>query len=160
MVPDSPGLHLCLREYEWWSSPPNVPHRVRDERLIPQSGGLYRFCAQGEDSLLYIGESSARWTRLDDLARARRRHPADYYLKGLGDPGRGSALYFMLCEDTGCKLEVSWSLNEVRDQDRRRQEEAGLIKLYREATGEDLPVEYGGRAVAAYIKRRTQSRGP
>jgi hypothetical protein len=75
--------------------------RARDVKLIPQSGGVYRFRAQGENGLLYIGESGARWGRLDHLTGARRRHPADYYLKGLGDPGHSSAPYFMLSEHAG-----------------------------------------------------------
>jgi len=48
--------------------------------------GLYLFRAEGEPGLLYIGESGQRWDRLDDLARARRRHTADFCLQGLGDP--------------------------------------------------------------------------
>jgi hypothetical protein len=131
---------------------------ARDERLIPLSAGLYRFRTQGEDGLLYIGESGARWTRLDDLARARRRHPVDYYLKGLGDPGHSSTPYFMLCEDAGCKLEVSWALDEEPDRKRRRRAEARLIRLYYDTTGEDPPVQHSGKGVPAYLKRRAQAR--
>ena len=134
--------------------------RARDVKLIPQSRGLYRFRAQGENGLLYIGESGARWGRLDDLTRARRRHPADYYLKGLGDPGHSSAPYFMLCEDAGCKLEVSWSLDEEPNRDRRRRAEAQLLQLYQEVTGDDPPVQHSGKGVAAYLKRRAQLRDP
>jgi hypothetical protein len=72
--------------------------QARDDRLIPSTPGLYRFRAQHEESLLYIGESQARWDRLDDLARARRRHTADYYLQGHGDPSHSSAPYFIICE--------------------------------------------------------------
>lgn len=139
-----------------WSEWQGLDH-ARDCRLIPSSAGLYRFRAQGEPGLLYIGESGARWTRLDDLARARRRHSADYYLKGLGDPGHSSAPYFMMCEDAGCKLEVSWTLDEDPDTRHRRAAEARLIELHRRVIGEDPPVQHGGRGVAAYLRRRTES---
>lgn len=140
-----------------WSRWHDLDH-ARDNRLIPRTAGLYRFRAQGEDGLLYIGESGALWTRLDDLARARRRHPAEYYLQGLGDPGHSSAPYFMLCEEAGCKIEVSWSLAEDPDQDYRRGAEAHLLRLYREAAGEDPPVQHGGRGIAAYLNRRAHAR--
>ena len=136
-----------------WSQWHDLDH-ARDKRLIPQTAGLYRFRSQGEDGLLYIGESSARWTRLDDLARARHRHAADYYLKSLGDPGHSSAPYFMLCEEAGCKIEVSWALDEDPDRVHRQGTEARLLRLYRKVTGEYPLVQHGGKGVGAYLKRR------
>ena len=134
------------------------------ERLIPATAGLYRFRVLGELGLLYIGESGAaggREERLDDLARGRRRHTADFYLHWranglLKRPHRGhyAAPFFRQCEDAGCKVEVSWVLGEHPDKDDRRAAEARLIQLHREATGENPPVQYGGRGVAAYLKRR------
>ena len=134
--------------------------QARDDRLIPSTPGLYRFRVQHEEGLLYIGESGARWARLDDLARARRRHTADYYLKGLGDPGHSSAPYFILCEDAGCRIEVSWALDERLDKTDRRAAEARLIRLHREATGEDPPVQHGGKGVADYLRRRANAVSP
>jgi hypothetical protein len=88
---------------------------------------------------MYVGESGARWTRLDDLAKARHRHDYGYYLSGLGDPGHSSAPYFMMCEEAGRKLEVSWTLGEVPDRHGRQAAEAQLRRLYRQTTGEDPP---------------------
>jgi hypothetical protein len=68
--------------------------QARDDRLIPDTPGIYRFRAAGEPGLLYIGESGAaggRWARLGDLARGRKRHPADYYLNG-GPPASPTGL--------------------------------------------------------------------
>ena len=91
--------------------------------------------------MFYIGESNSRWTRLDDLARARRRHSADYYLQGRGDPGHSSAPYFIVCEEAGCSIEVSRTLGELQDQNKRRAAEARLIQLHHEAIDDDPPVQ-------------------
>jgi hypothetical protein len=138
--------------------------QARDERLIPATPGLYRFRAVGERGLLYIGESGAaggRWARLDDLARGRKRHPADYYLNwraaGLARrPHRGhyAAPYFRQCEDAGCRIEVSWALEVHPDQGERRAEEERLIQLHREAVGSDPPIQHGGNGVQAYLRHR------
>lgn len=133
---------------------------MRDDRLIPSSGGLYRFRAQDETGLMYVRESGARWTRLDDLARARRRHDYHYYLSGLGDPGHSSAPYLIMCEEAGCKLEVSWTLDEVPNRRHRRAAEAQLLRLYRQTTGQDPPVQYAGRGVAAYLRCRANGGSP
>src|ERR1022692_3038899 len=57
--------------------------KAHQGNLIPASSGIYRFRARDEPGLLYIGESGeagGRRARLDDLARGRRRHTANYYL--------------------------------------------------------------------------------
>jgi hypothetical protein len=136
-----------------------------DHRLIPETPGLYRFRATGEPGLLYIGESGAaaggRRARLDDLARGRKRHPADYYLNwraaGLTSrPHRGhyAAPYFRLCEDAGCHVEVSWVLEKHSDQVTRRTAEERLIQLHQKVMGFDPPIQHGGRGVQAYLRRR------
>jgi hypothetical protein len=137
-----------------------------DDRLIPETPGLYRFRTKGEpELLLYIGESGAagggRRARLDDLARGRKRHPADYYLNwraaGLvSRPHRGhyAAPYVRLCEDAGCHIEVSWALEEHPDQVERRAVEKQLIQLHRQDVGFDPPIQHGGRGIPAYLRRR------
>lgn len=120
--------------------------KARDDRSIPQTAGVYRFRAHSEPGLLYIGESGARWTRLDDLARARRRHTADYYLSGLGDPGHNSAPYFIMCENAGCRIEVSWAIDELPDKRNRRATEARLIWL-------------SARGGLAALRRRPEAQG-
>jgi hypothetical protein len=129
---------------------------------IPATPGVYRFRAQNEAGLLYIGESGeagGRRARLDDLARARKRHPASFYLNwraaGLTKrPHRGhyAAPYFRLCEDAGCHVEVSWALEEYPDETERRSVEARLIQLHREVMGFDPPIQYGGRGVIVYLE--------
>src|SRR5260370_15790262 len=55
--------------------------------VIPATPGIYRFRANGEPGLLYIGESGdagGRRARLDDLARGRKRHPPEFYLNWRG----------------------------------------------------------------------------
>jgi hypothetical protein len=135
--------------------------------LIPATPGIYRFRAQGEAGLLYIGESGetgGRRARLDDLARGPKRHPPSFYLDedtwraaGLAKrPHRGhyAAPYFRQCEDAGCHVEVSWALREHPDKDERRSVEKGLIQLHRQVIGFDPPIQHGGRSVAAYLERR------
>lgn len=140
--------------------------RACGERLIPATPGLYRFRSAGEDGLLYIGESGAaggRRARLGARARGRRRHPASYYLNwraaGLTRrPHRGhfAAPYFRLCEDAGCRIEVSWALAEHPDRAERRAAEARLIQLHREVMGSDPPIQHGGRGVNAYLGNRQE----
>jgi hypothetical protein len=136
--------------------------------LIPATPGIYRFRARDEPGLLYIGESGdagGRRARLDDLARGRTRHPAGFYLNwraaGLARrPHRGhyAAPYVRQCEDDGCRVEVSWSLDEFQEQIGRRAAEARLIMLHRETTGIDPPIQHGGRGVAAYLEQRRANR--
>jgi hypothetical protein len=149
-----------LQAADWaglsWSSWHDLDE-ARDKRLIPMTPGLYRFRAEGEPGLLYIGESGQRWGRLDDLARARRRHTADYYLQGLGDPAHSSAPFFMICEDAGCHVEVSWALEEHSNREARRVVEAQLIRLHRETMGYDPPIQHHGNGVDAYLRRRAMT---
>ena len=136
--------------------------------LIPATPGIYRFRARGEPGLLYIGESGkagGRRARLGDLARGRKRHPASFYLnwRAAGRarrPHRGhyAAPYIRQCEDDGCRVEVSWALEEHPEQTERRAVEARLILLHRETMGADPPVQYGGRGMAAYLGRRRANR--
>ena len=137
-------------------------------KLIPATPGIYRFRARGEPGLLYIGESGAaggRRARLDDLARGRKRHPAGFYLnwRAAGQarrPHRGhyAAPYLRQCEDDGCRVEVSWALEEHPELTGRRAVEARLILLHREITGVDPPIQHGGGGVAAYLEQRRANR--
>jgi hypothetical protein len=168
---DSAGKASDPQTLDWgglsWS-PWHDFDEAREDRLIPATPGLYRFRATGEQGLLYIGESGAsvggRWARLDDLARGRKRHPADYYLNwraaGLTRrPHRGhyAAPYFRLCEDAGCHIEVSWAREEHPDQRERRAAEDRLIRLHHAAMGSDPPIQYGGRGVEGYLRRRSKA---
>jgi hypothetical protein len=136
------------------------------EQLIPATSGLYRFSASGHPGLLYIGESGAaggRRARLDDLARGRRRHTADFYLNwrenGLAKrPHRGhyAAPYLRLCEDAGYAVEVSWALGEHTDTSDRRAVEKRLIRQHQADTGWTPPIQYGGAGVIAYLNHHTE----
>ncbi len=137
-------------------------------KVIPATPGIYRFRAQDEPGLLYIGESGnarGRRARLDDLARGRKRHPPEFYLNwraaGLAKrPHRGhyAAPYVRQCEDAGCHVEVSWAMEEHPDKTERRAVEGRLIQLHREVMSVDPPIQHGGRGVAAYLERRRPSR--
>ena len=136
-------------------------------KLIPATPGIYRFRARGEPGLLYIGESGGRTGRrgrLGSLARGMRRHPADFYLNwraaGLAmRPHRGhyAAPYLRRCQDAGCRIQVSWALQEYPDVTERRAVEARLIELHRQAMGVDPPIQHGGRRVAGYLEKRRAS---
>jgi hypothetical protein len=133
-------------------------------RVIPATPGIYRFRARGEPGLLYIGESGGRTGRrgrLGRLARGMRRHPADFYLNwraaGLAvRPHRGhyAAPYLRQCQDAGCRIDVSWALQEHPYVTERRNTEERLIRLHREAMGIDPPIQHGGRGAAAYLEKR------
>jgi hypothetical protein len=135
--------------------------------LIPATQGLYRFRARGETGLLYVGESGAaggRRARLGALARGRKRYPASFYLnwRAAGLPkrphrGHYAVPYFQQCEDAGCRIDVSWALDEHPEKTERRSIEARLIRLHHEATGFDPPIQHGGRGVTAYLARRARS---
>jgi len=99
------------------------------------------------------------------LARGRKRHPASFYLNwraaGLAKrPHRGhyAAPHIRRCEDAGCRVEVSWALEEHPEKTERQAVEARLIQLHREVTGFDPPIQYGGRGVAAFLEKRRANR--
>ena len=137
-------------------------------KVIPATPGIYRFRARGEPGLLYIGESGdvkGRRRRLAALARGRKRHPPEFYLDWravglLKRPHRGhyAAPYIRQCEDAGCRVEVSWAVEEHPGETERKAVEARLIQLHREAMSIDPPVQHGGRGVAAYLEKRRTSR--
>jgi hypothetical protein len=136
--------------------------------VIPATPGIYRFRARDEPGLLYIGESGGRrgrHGRLGSLARGMKRHPADFYLNwraaGMAKrPHRGhyAAPYLRQCKDAGCRVEVSWALEEHPDKTERRTVEARLIQLHYDARGSDPPIQHGGRGVAAYLEKRRANR--
>lgn len=129
---------------------------------IPATPGVYRFRAHDEPGLLYIGESGAaggRRARLGALARGRKRHPPEFYLNwreaGLAKrPHRGhyAAPYMQQCQDAGCHIEVSWALEEHPGKADRKAVEARLVHLHRQATGNDPPIQHGGRGMAAFLE--------
>ena len=134
------------------------------EHLIPPTPGLYRFRIVGFPGLLYIGESGAtkgRRGRLRDLARGRLAHEPDYYLKwredGLADrPHRGhyAAPFIRQAESaSGRVTEVSWALGEHRNTAGRKQAEARLIELHRQAVGDAPPAQHGGEGMAAWLSQ-------
>ncbi len=144
---------------EWgglsWSPWHDLDRAVRDY-LIPVTAGLYRFHAQGDPGLLYIGEGANRRRRLRTLARYRKAHPASYYLEwppGTKRPFRGhyAAPYIRLCEDAGCVVEVSWAADDHRDQVARRDVEARLIREHVAEMGHEPPCQRGGRGLADYL---------
>jgi hypothetical protein len=53
----------------------------------------------------------------------------------------------------GCRIEVSWALEEHPDKADRKAIEARLIQLHRQAVGIDPPIQ-GGRGVAAFLELR------
>ena len=132
--------------------------------MIPATPGLYRFRARDEPGLLYVGESGGkrgRRGRLGSLTLGMERHPADFYLDwrtaGLAKrPHRGhyAAPYMLQCKDAGCRIQVSWALEEHPDETERRAAEERLIRLHREVMGVDPPIQHGGRGVAAYLEKR------
>jgi len=138
------------------------------EKLIPATSGLYRFRSPGVPGLLYVGESGARGgraARLDDLARGRRRRTPGYYLNwranGLAKrPHRGhyAAPYIRQTEEaTGRTVEISWACEQHPEKAKRRAAEARLLAAYRDATGGDPPIQYGGRGMAQWLRQRSAS---
>ncbi len=99
---------------------------------IPATPGLYRFRAQGQVGLLYIGEGVNRRRRLKTSSRARRRDPALYldWVAGTKRPHRGHycAPYLRQCEDAASAYsEVSWTLETFEDRRQRRAIEDKVI---------------------------------
>lgn len=128
---------------------------------VPATPGIYRFRTQGEPTLLYIGIGGNRRRRLRTLRRWSRMG-SQAFVKRLGEkrPFRGhfAAPALARCEEAGCHVEVSWSLDTFPDRREREAVERALIALHLRETGLDPAWQHGGRGVRQYLAARGSER--
>jgi hypothetical protein len=124
---------------------------------VPTTPGIYRFRTQDEPALLYLGIGGNRRRRLRTLRKwSRMGSHAFAQRPGQQRPFRGhfAAPALARCEEAGCLVEVSWSLDTFQDRREREAIEGALIAQHRRETGVDPPWQYGGRGVEPYLVAR------
>jgi hypothetical protein len=151
---------------EQWAGMGWASWRQFDEEVVasavPATPGIYRFRTQDEPALLYIGIGGNRRRRLRTLRRWSRKG-THAFVQRLGEkrPFRGhfAAPALARCEEAGCPVEVSWSLDIFPDRQQRETVERALIAQHPRETGMDPPWQYGGRGVEPYLAARNSGGG-